>query len=125
MYNKKIVITGIVFVAVWLFSDILGIVITPLSRFGVNHYIPEVILLALLGFDAGEKWPKRLSAAIAFGIFVCPFIFFIVLGSSFFDYILGFCLGCLFSGFFLLGVRTGRKSGLGNLTIDNTRRIHS
>ena len=125
MYNKKIIITGIVMVAVWLFSDILGIVITPLSRFGVNHFIPEVILLALLGFDAGEKWPKRLSAAITFGIFVCPFILYIVLGSSFFDYIFGSCLGVLFSGFFVLGVITGRKSGLGDLTIDNTRRIHS
>ena len=102
MYNKKIIITGIVMVAVWLFSDILGIVVTPLSRFGVNHYIPEVILLALLGYDAGEKWPKRLIAVTTFGMFICPFISYIVWGSSSFDYILGFCLGCLFSGFFLL-----------------------
>lgn len=87
------------------FFDILKIIPTPLA--GVNHWVPEIVFVFLIGRYAMKKFSRSLFLTIAGCLMlynVLTYTLLYNLGSAQF----GLGAGSLFSGAFLTGVATAR-----------------
>lgn len=95
----------------WLYCDILKTYLTPLTYFGMNHWIPECLLMFCIGWDTSDWLKHWFVDMIAILTFLLPVIHY-GLSFRFAESIFGIGAGCLFSGLFLLGIWFGKKKPL-------------
>ena len=84
----------------WLFMDVLQVVKTPLSYFGITHWIPEAFLIYLIGYDISDfpKIDKKEREIIIITIFLFPLVYYTIIGKTLIHCAFGFGTGSLFSG---------------------------
>lgn len=91
---------------VWYVYDILQLFWTPLTQFGMTHWVPELVLIFLIGYDSCVKMSQSKIDIISIAVFLFPFLYYIMAGETMAEYVFGFGAGCVFSGVFLSGVWT-------------------
>ena len=101
----------IITIFVWFYFDMLQQVWTPLTDYGMNHWVSELLLIFLLAYDICDnpKITKGELDVIIIILFLYPFLYYIFTGGTIAEYVFGFGAGCIFSGIFLLGVWYGKK----------------
>ena len=89
----------------------LKLVWTPLTPFGMSHWIPEVFLVLSIGYSVSgmHSITKTEAELIVIALFLYPLLYYALTEKTLFHTIFGFGAGCLFSGVFLVGIWMGRK----------------
>jgi F0F1-type ATP synthase assembly protein I len=111
MKKIKILIHTLIIITffVWLFCDMLKIIKTPLSYYGMSHWIPELLFIFCVAYDMSDRLSKRSINTITIGIFLYPLLYYVLVGQTLVYLTFGFGAGALFSGVFLHGIYVGIK----------------
>lgn len=86
--------------------DIQQLIITPLTPFGANHWVPEFLLLICMGYIVFTKLGKLTSIIIAVCILLYPILTYSLLNVSL---ALGRGTGSFFTAAFIMGMWLGSK----------------
>ena len=104
----SIILTSILTFVVLVCVDIGRIIVTPLSTYGVNHWIPELITIFFFGIQLTHKVTWITRGLIIVCVFIYPLLTYSLVygtvGTS-----LGLGTSSLFVAVMLMGVWTGSK----------------
>jgi len=89
-----------------IFLDIQQLIVTPLTPFGINHWIPEFLTLICLGYLVVGKFDYYISIVIAGCILLYPALTYLLMTVSI-QFSLG--TGTFFTSAFIMGMWMGSK----------------